>query len=259
LSVEALQRGDIAAAKNWADRSTGLGERTRYPPARSLGLMLSSFAMAVAGDGATALAEAEAAFEASAGHTERLCASSARAVALLVCGRVAEASQAFEDVYRDIDSGGFRALLIAVEVPRCAALAAGGHMREGINALEQAIGLFARWRNSRLLAWAHVVLGDLHLALVQAPRLSPLAMVRDPGWAKVCLTARATARRHYEAAAHAARTAETPGFLMQALIGLGLPPLGPGGKDDQRLAEARTIAASLGATAVVERIDRSTS
>ena len=69
------------------------------------------------------------------------------------------------------------------------------------------------------------------------------------------MTARGRAKRHYERAALIARGAETRGFLMKALMGLALRPIGKGDKNDPRLSEARKIAQSLGARSAIGRID----
>ncbi|MFB9980409.1 ATP-binding protein [Mesorhizobium kowhaii] len=257
-STRALQFGDIATTLAWANRSLALGERTHYPPARSMGHMLTSFALAVAGNGAGALASAEAASVASGGRTEQMGAAAATALALLTLGRFAEANETFTRLYEDIDKAGFRALLPAVEVPKWAAIAAIGRVREAIAGLESAIALFTKWRNSRLVGWAHLMLGDLHKIMVEMPTPPISAAFRDPILAFIFMTARARARLHYERAADIARSAATRGFLMQALMGAALPPIGRGDRSDPRLKEARIIAEALGASTAITRIDQVT-
>lgn len=254
-STRSLQLGDVASALGWASRSLELGERTHYPPARSLGFMLTSFALAVAGDGAGALNNAEAASAASGGRTEQMGAAAATALALLTLGRFVEANDAFTRLYESIDKAGFRALLTAIEVPKWAAVAAVGRVREAIAGLEGAIALFAKWPNSRLVAWAHLMLGDLHKIMLEMPTPPLSTALRDPNLAFIFMTARGRARRHYERAVLIARGAETRGFLMQALMGLALRPIGKGDKNDPRLSEARKIAQSLGARSAIGRID----
>jgi tetratricopeptide (TPR) repeat protein len=257
-STRALQLGDIATTLAWANRSLALGERIHYPPARSIGHMLTSFALAVAGDGAGALASAEAASAASGGRTEQMGAAAATALALLTLGRFAEANETFTRLYEGIEQAGFRALLPAVEVPKWAAVAGIGRAREAIRGLEDAIALFTRWRNSRLVGWAHLMLGDLHKIMVEMPTPPLSAAFRDPILAFIFMTARRRARSHYERAAQIARGAETKGSLMQALMGAALPPIGKGDRNDPRVAEARTIAELLGASSAVARLDQVT-
>ena len=257
-STRALQLGDIVRTLAWANRSLALGERTHYPPARSIGHMLTSFALAVAGDGTGALANAEAASAASAGRTEQMGAAAATALALLTLGRFAEANEAFTRLYEDIDKAGFRALLPAVEVPKWAAVAAVGRVREAIGGLEGAIALFTKWRNSRLVGWAHLMLGDLYKMMVEMPTPPLSAAFRDPILAFIFMTARRRARSHYNHAAQIARAARAQGFLMQALMGAALPPIGKGDRNDPRLREARSIAEALGASSAIARIDQVT-
>jgi tetratricopeptide (TPR) repeat protein len=189
-STRALQLGDIATTLAWANRSLALGERIHYPPARSIGHVLTSLALAVAGDGAGALASAEAASAASGGRTEQMGAAAATALALLTLGRFAEANETFTRLYEGIEQAGFRALLPAVEVPKWAAVAATGRAREAIRGLEDAIALFTRWRNSRLVGWAHLMLGDLHKIMVEMPTPPLSAAFRDPILAFIFMTAR---------------------------------------------------------------------
>jgi class 3 adenylate cyclase len=257
-STRALQFGDIATTLAWANRSLALGERTHYPPARSIGHMLTSFALAVAGDGAGALASAEAASTASAGRTEQMGAAAATALALVTLGRFAEANETFNRLYEGIEQAGFRALLPAVEVPKWAAVAAVGRVRDAIGGLESAIALFTKWGNSRLVSWAYLMLGDLHKIMVEMPTPPLSAAFRDPILAFIFMTARRRARSHYERAAQIARDAETQGFLMQALMGVALPPIGKGDRNDPKLKEARTIAEKLGASSAIACIDQFT-
>ena len=129
----------------------------------------------------------------------------AAALALLTLGRFVEANDAFARLYESIDKAGFRALLTAVEVPKWAAVAAVGRVREAITGLEGAIALFVKWRNSRLVAWAHLMLGDLHKIMHEMPTPPLSAALRDPNLAFIFMTARGRARRHYERAALIAR------------------------------------------------------
>ncbi|MER9947804.1 adenylate/guanylate cyclase domain-containing protein [Mesorhizobium sp. M0047] len=256
LWAEALQRGIIGQAKEWADKSIQLANRTGYPPARSLGLMMSSFAMAVAGDATTALSEGEAAFAASGGHTEQLGANCAIAIALLSAGRTPEAVSAFETVYQQIESAGFHAMLTAVEVPKWAAVAASGRLKEGLAGLENAIELFSRWGNSRMVAWANLVLGQIYVQIASAPRPALSKLLREPYLLRLGLSAPGRARTHLAEAVRLARLAETPGFLMQALMAGALPPVAKLDKRSPHLLEARKIAVELGAAPLVEQIDR---
>jgi hypothetical protein len=57
----------------------------------------------MAGNATTALEEAQAAYAASAGHTEQVCANCAIATALLVGGRIADAVERFDQLYKDIE------------------------------------------------------------------------------------------------------------------------------------------------------------
>src|SRR5262249_50910778 len=72
--ADALQRGFLGEAQSWANRSIALGKSSGYPPALSLGLTCSSFAAAVAGNGSSALEQAQKAHDASAGRADRRCA-----------------------------------------------------------------------------------------------------------------------------------------------------------------------------------------
>jgi hypothetical protein len=104
------------------------------------------------------------------------------------------------------------------------------------------------------------MLGDIHRIMVETPA-PPLSEVlsgalRDPVLVYIFMTARRRAKRHYERAAQMARGAETRGFLVQALMGRALPPIGKGDRNDPRLKEARAVAESLGASNAIARIDQ---
>jgi hypothetical protein len=110
-----------------------------------------------------------------------------------------------------------------------------------------------------MLAWGHLALGETYLRLATAGRLpSPRALRRNASFfVRALPAARRRARKHFEEALRFAQKADTPGFLAQALAGLGFvskaagqPVLAHG-----YLEEARAIAEGLGAERLIARID----
>src|SRR5262249_26998150 len=117
LAADALQRGFLAEAQSWANRSIALGENSGYPPALSLGFMSSSFVAAVAGSGGAALELAQRAHDASAGATERVAALCARGLAQLAAGQPVESLATLQEFNRLVREAGFLGLLVVSEVP----------------------------------------------------------------------------------------------------------------------------------------------
>jgi class 3 adenylate cyclase/tetratricopeptide (TPR) repeat protein len=257
FSADALQRGFLGEAQDWADRSIALGQRTGYPPAVSLGWLCSSFVAAAAGNGAAALEQAQKAHDASAGRTERVCALGGRGLAELVAGRPSESLATFREFHRQVEEAGFLALLVASEVPQAAARAFSGDPAGAIADLEAAIVRFKRWRNSRIVTWAHLVLGQIHLAAVPPDKPSIGSWLTALSKARSRRRSIAVAEHHLAEAAAIARTAGTKGFLLQALTALADAGLGAFHGPSRRaaLAQARAVAEEIGAAPVLEHLD----
>ena len=250
LFADALQRGFLGEAQSWANRSIALGETSGYPPALSLGFTCSSFTAAVAGNGSSALEQAQKAHDASAGGTERLCALSARGLAQLAAGQAAESHATLQEFNRLAREAGFLAFLVVSEVPEAAARAFSGDPAGAIADLEASITRFTNWHNARIVAWAHLVLGQIYLAAAsaQTPATGPSAE-QSPSLIK--------AEHHLAEAARTARIAGVKGFLLQALTAMADAGLGQfnGANRVTSLAEARSVAVEIGAIPVVEHID----
>jgi tetratricopeptide (TPR) repeat protein len=251
LFADALQRGFLGEAQVWANHSIALGERTGYPPALSLGFMCASFAAAVAGNGSAGLELSQKAHDASAGATERLCALCASGLAQLTAGRPVESLATLQDFNRLAREAGFLAFLVVSEVPEAAARAFAGDPAGAIAALEASITRFTNWHNARIVAWAHLVLGQIYLAAASAEKPSGESSSSDQSGSLV------KAEHHLVEAAATARTAAVKGFLLQALTTMADATLGPfkGAERAISLADARSIAVEIGAIPVVEHID----
>jgi ATP/maltotriose-dependent transcriptional regulator MalT len=213
--------------------------------------MCASFVAAVAGNGSAALDLAQKAHDASAGGTERLGALCARGVAQLTAGQPVESLATLQEFHRLARNAGFLAFLVVSEVPEAAARAFSGDPAGAIAALEASITRFTNWRNARIVAWAHLVLGQIYLAAASAEKPSSESPSTEQSGARV------RAEHHLLEAAAVARTAGVKGFLLQALTTMADAALGPF-KGEERaisLADAKSIAVEIGAAPVVEHID----
>jgi ATP/maltotriose-dependent transcriptional regulator MalT len=252
LAADALQRGFLAEAQSWANRSIALGENSGYPPALSLGFMSSSFVAAVAGSGGAALELAQRAHDSSAGATERVAALCARGLAQLAAGQPVESLATLQEFNRLVREAGFLGLLVVSEVPEAAARAFAGDPAGAIADLHASIIRFTKWRNARIVAWAHLVLGQIYLAAASAEKATESASEEKSA-------SLVKAEDQLLAAAATARTAGVKGVLLQALTTMADAGLGHfrGAQRATALGEARSVAVEIGA--VPEHIDKITS
>jgi class 3 adenylate cyclase/tetratricopeptide (TPR) repeat protein len=220
LSANEIQLGRMQKARSWADRAIELGNRTGYPPARTIGLICHSICDATDGDGGEALRKAEEALATSTGKFERMAAMGSLGLAQLVAGMPRESSITLEAANK-IAAEGLSFLLLSVsEVPRCTAKAASGDLFVGIKELHAAIERFTKWRNSRLVAWAHLMLANIYSMALQAEPPALSVLVKQPRLIMLGLKARRLAERHFAEAAQLSRAAGTEVFLIDSLIGL---------------------------------------
>ncbi|MGV1013944.1 MAG: hypothetical protein ACOYB4_03140, partial [Methyloceanibacter sp.] len=255
LSFDPLQRGHVATAQKWAKKLVDLGKRTGYPPAQSLGWVCAAWAAAFAEDHEQALVNSELAVGASHGKFERIMADSAQGVVLAGAGR-AEATDVLARVREEIIGCGYLVQKTAVDIPYGGALVQSGDYAVGVAHLEHCLATFSTWRNKRMLAWAHLALGEIYRAL--AAKRPPLRLLRQNArfFIGALPSAKRRAREHLEAAVRYAQEADTQGMLAQALAGLGFLSAGLGQQAEARkyLDEARQIAGTLGAEKLSARI-----
>jgi class 3 adenylate cyclase/tetratricopeptide (TPR) repeat protein len=259
LSFDPLQRGHLGVAGEWAARLIELGKRTGYPPAQSLGWVCSAWVAAFAEDHEKALVASELATSASHGKFERIMADSAQGVVLAGAGRARESLTILERVRREIIRCGYLVQLTAIEIPCGLAMVGSGDYAGGVADLENTLKRFSTWRNKRMLAWAHLALGEIYLRLATSERLPPPKILRKNAsfFVRALPSARRRARRHFEEAIRFAQKADTAGTLAQALAGLGFVSKAAGQAvlAQGYLEEARAIAEGLGANRLIARID----
>jgi class 3 adenylate cyclase/tetratricopeptide (TPR) repeat protein len=259
LSFDPLQRGHLGIAGEWAQRLIELGKRTGYPPAQSLGWVCSAWVAAFAEDHDKALVASELALSAAHGKFERLMADSAQGVVLTGAGRAEEGLRILERVRREIIKCGYLVQLTAIEIPCGMAMVGSGDYAGGVADLENTLKRFSSWRNPRMLAWGHLALGEIYLRLATAERLPPPRLLRKNAsfFLRALPAAKRRARRHFEEALRFAQKADTPGFLAQALAGLGFASKATGQAvlAQGYLEEARAIGEGLGAEKLIVRID----
>jgi tetratricopeptide (TPR) repeat protein len=257
LSFDPLQRGHVGTAQKWAEKLIDLGKRTGYPPAQSLGWVCAAWASAFAENYEQALINSELAVSASASHGkfERIMADSAQAVVLAGAGRP-EGIDMLARLRDEVIGCGYLVQLTAIDIPYGLALVQSGDYAGGVAHLEQCIATFSTWRNKRMLAWAHLALGEIYRGLAdQRPSLRVLRQ-NARFFVGALPGARRRAREHLEAAVRFAQAADTPGLLAQALAGLGLLGASSSQRAESReyLEEARQIADELGAEKLSSRI-----
>jgi tetratricopeptide (TPR) repeat protein len=259
LCFDPLQRGHLGVAGEWAGKLIDLGKRAGYPPAQSLGWVCSAWVAAFAQDHAKALVDSELALSASHGKFEKLMADSAQGVVLTGAGRAEAGRAILERVRREIIRCGYLVQLTAIEIPCGLAMAGTGDYAAGVADLENTLKRFAKWRNPRMMAWGHLVLGEIYLQLATAGRLPPPRILRKNAsfFVRALPGAKRRARRHFEEAVQFAQKADTAGTLAQALTGLGELNKTMGQTTLARgyLEEARQIAEGLNAAKLIERID----
>jgi tetratricopeptide (TPR) repeat protein len=242
LSTDGLQRGHATLAGKWAAKLIELGRRRRYPPAQSLGWVCSALAASYVEDHEKALVDAKLAIGTSHGHFERIMAESAQGVVLVGAGRPAEGLSILERLRREVIEASYLVQLTTIEIPCGVAMVLAGDDAGGVADLENTLARFSAWGNKRMLAWGHLALGEVYIALATSGKL-PLSEAR--------------AREHLEEAVRYAREADTPGLLAQGLANLGLLSKWGGQPAPARefFGQARAIAEELGAKTLVGRID----
>ena len=256
LSFNPLQRGQVAIADKWAGKLIDLGKRTGYPPAQSLGWVCAAWAASFAEDHDKALVNSELAVRASHGKFERIMADSAQGAVLTFAGRAEEGRDILARVRQELLDTGYLVQLTAIDIPYGLAMVGSGDFAGGVAHLEQCIATFSSWRNKRMLAWAHLALGEIYRGLTaQRPSMRVLRQnVRF--FAGALPVAKRRAREHLQEAVRYAQAADTQGMLAQALAGLGFSGGASGQSAESRLylEEARQIAEDLGAEKLAARI-----
>ena len=256
LSFNPLQRGHVATADEWAGKLIDLGKRTGYPPAQSLGWVCAAWAASFAEDHDKALVNSELAVSASHGKFERIMADSAQGVVLTFAGRAEEGRDILARVRQELLDTGYLVQLTAIDIPYGLAMVGSGDFARGVAHLEQCIATFSGWRNKRMLAWAHLALGEIYRGLAsQRPSIRMLRQnVRF--FAGALPVAKRRAREHLQEAVRYAQAADTQGMLAQALAGLGFLGAASGQRTESRLylEEAQQIAEDLGAEKLAARI-----
>ena len=256
LSFNPLQRGHVATAEKWAGKLIELGKRTGYPPAQSLGWVCAAWAASFAEDHEKALINSELAVSASHGKFERIMADSAQGVVLTFAGRAEEGRDLLARVRQELIETGYLVQLTAIDIPYGVALVGSGDFAGGVAHLEHCIATFSSWRNKRMLAWAHLALGEIYRGL--AAQRPPMRVLRQKVrfFAGALPSAKRRAREHLQEAVRCAQAADTPGMLAQALAGLGFlsAASGPSAESRGYLEEARQIAEELGAEKLAARI-----
>jgi tetratricopeptide (TPR) repeat protein len=259
LSLDPLQRGHVATARKWAEKLVDLGKRTGYPPAQSLGWVCAAWAATFAEEHEQALIDSELAVSASSSHGkfERIMADSVQGVVLTGAGR-AEGLEVLTRMRNEVVACGYLLQLSAIDIPYGLAVAQSGDYAGAAAHLERCIASFSTWRNKRMLAWAHLVLGEIYRALAAKQQPLTLSALRRNArfFLRALPSARRRAREHLEKAVGFAQAADTPGFLAQSLAGLGFLCAASGHHAETRqyLAEAQQIASELGAVKLGARI-----
>jgi hypothetical protein len=159
----------------------------------------------------------------------------------------------------EIIACGYLVQLTAIEIPLGLAMVLAGDYAKGVADLENTLKRFSTWRNPRMMAWCHLALGQIYLALATAGRMPPSRVLRKNAgfFVRTLPSAKRRARKHLEAAVQFAQKADTAGMLAQALAGLGFlsKAQGQAAPADGYFEEARAIADGLGAAKLVARID----
>jgi class 3 adenylate cyclase/tetratricopeptide (TPR) repeat protein len=259
LSFDPLQRGHLRDAGKWAEKLIQLGKDTGYPPAQSLGWVCAAWVAAFGEDHDKALVDSELAVGASHGKFERIMADSVEGMVLTGAGRADAAVGILDRIRREIIKCGYLVQLTAIEIPLGLAMTLSGDYAKGVADLENTLRRFSTWRNPRMMAWGHLALGSIYLALATAERMPPPRTLRKNAgfFMRALPTAKRRARKHLEAAVEFAQKADTAGMLAQALAGLGFLSKAQGQATlaDGYFEEARAIAEGLGASKLVARID----
>jgi hypothetical protein len=171
-------------------------------------------------------------------------------------GRAPEAVEILGRVRAQLVQSGYLVQLTAVDIPYGIAKVQAGDVAGGVAHLDQCIATFSGWRNQRMLAWAHLALGEIYRGL--AAKRPPVKVLRRNVrfFAGALPSAKRRAREHLEQAVRFAQKADTPGLLAQGLAGLGFLSASAGQHAGSRhyLEEARQLAEELGAEKLAARI-----
>jgi len=244
LSVDCLERGHIAEAEKWAQQSLDFGRQTGFGPAVSIGLMFLALCHALHEQFEPARELSEEAIGRSVTDIERALGLAVKGVVLMLQGQFGEARDLLAHVRKVAHEDSFQVLLTSVEIPYGAALVFSGDVKEGLSVLENAIEMFSEWRNARMVAWAHLVLGEIHLHMATSGEDPAVEGLRE-------------ADRHLWKAVRVGQSAGTDGHVAEAMLNLGLlAKVTKQFKDSKaHLDEARRVAESLGWPELVSKIE----
>ncbi len=244
LSKDCLERGHIAEAQKWAQESLDFGRQTGFGPAVSLGLMFVALCHALREEFELAHELSEEAIGRSVSEIEHMQCSAVKGAVLTLQGQFDDARDLMARVRKVAHQDSFQVLLTHVEIPYGVALVGSGDVKEGLSALENAIEMFSEWRNARMVAWAHLVLGEIHLRMATSGEDPAEEALRE-------------ADRYLWNAVRVGRSAGTDGHVAEAMLNLGLLAKATKQFKDSKahLDEARRVAEPLGWPELVSKIE----
>ena len=240
-------------------RLLALSRETNDPRPRSMGLWAMAALHLYEGEFGEAVESADESLRVCLSPIDRFAARSYRDAAIVLMGRIDEA---FQRARRDIQTAQEHGLIFNMAVPTMV-IGVGtvlrGEMALGVRTIEDAVTRFTALGQEIIRATGDSFLGQVYLQMAIGGEKPPLSvMLRNIGFLLRTLpAAEKKARRCFESAAALHRSFDMPFPLAQNLYSLGLLDKAKKRSVEARtrFEEARAIAASVEATALVDQVD----
>ena len=259
LAVHELLWGRPGDCRRHALRLIELSRETGDPRPRSMGLWELAYLNAYSGEYEEAVECADESLRISLSPGDWGAAINGKGIALPMLGRIDEGLALLQETRRFCEAGEMLMIAAAYWLPLGATLVMAGRMAEGIRLIEDSTERMAGWGQTLARAYGHATLGQIYLAMATSTEKPPWAVIwKNLGFLlRTQPFAAAKARRHLEAAMAEFRRLDAPLFIAANLHALALLHQAKGRTDKARacLEEARPIAASVEATALLENVD----
>jgi hypothetical protein len=259
LAIEDLVSGRPAGTRREGLRLIEYSRETGDPRGRSMGLYLLAYADAFSYDFAGAIGNADESMRIGLSPIDRVVAQAAKAWALVLAERAAEALPLLEALTGRVRREGFTQLRYTTDAALGIAQVATGAWTQGVRTIEDLIARAESRGMRRFCAFGHYALGEVYgrMALREG-KAGWREFARNLVFALTALPrAAAKARRHLDMACSLAREVDSPSVLASALYSLGRLELrkSRAARGKQLLARAHEIAAANDLDELARRID----
>lgn len=243
-------------------RLMALSRETNDPRPQSMALWAMAILNLLAEDYEAAVESADEALRVCLSPIDRMSAEAYKTCAMMLMGTLSDTDrEAWLHGFPAVEAGGlvmtlaFPAMITGVD------MVLRGEMAAGVRTIDDTERRFSALEQTLIHISADSFLGEIYLRMATGKEKPPISVMRK-NWLFLLRTlpvAARKARRHFESLTAQARAFDTPFNLASGLYGLARLDIAKKRHDDARtrLEEARAVAQSVEATALVDKIEAS--